>query len=175
MTPRESTLAECTIRRATLADLDSVSTIMLDAALWMQSRGIGQWNWMFTPRGREVVLQRIESTEAYLVIDAASRPIATFAIQWEDAQIWGERGRDGQAGYVHGLAVCRSVAGRGLGCELIEYATSIIHQRGRRLVRLDCMRDNAGLCDYYRRTGFTEVGVGGDGAVAARLFERSAK
>ena len=38
--------------------------------------------------------------------DAA--PLATVTLQWEDGEFWGEQGRDGRAGYVHGLAVMRS-------------------------------------------------------------------
>ena len=95
-------------------------------------------------------------------------------IQWSDHEIWGDRGLDGQAGYVHGLAVRRSAAGRGLGLRILGLASVRIARQGRGLLRLDCMADNKPLCDYYRRAGFTDLGVGTSSITSKslRLFQR---
>jgi ribosomal protein S18 acetylase RimI-like enzyme len=164
------------VRRASRGDLDLVCAVMSDAARWLQSRGIKQWGWVLTDRGREYILKRIESAETYLVFrDSQSDPIATFTVQWEDSATWGERGGDGMAGYVHGLAVCRCAAGKGLGVELISIASTMIHDRGRGVIRLDCRAESAALCDYYRSAGFVEQGIGGgdSGFPPVRLFERT--
>lgn len=150
---------------------------MSDAAAWLQSRGIHQWDWVLGPRGREVSLRRINEAETYLVLDQCKEPIATFTLQWEDAEVWGERGRDGLAGYVHGMAVARRAAGQGLGSGMLDLAGYWVANKGRPLLRLDCMARNSRLCEYYRREGFTDLGIvnSDSGEWAARLFERVAK
>jgi ribosomal protein S18 acetylase RimI-like enzyme len=161
-------------RRATAADFDAVSAIMIEAATWLQSRGIFQWSFFLTQPGKDFVRNRIIAAETYLVFDPTNRPVATFTLQWKDEEIWGARGLDGNAGYVHGLAVCRRDAGKGLGNVLLTLATNLISQNSRRLVRLDCMAQNEALCNYYRRAGFADLGVSDSNITGKplRLFER---
>lgn len=84
---------------------------------------------------------------------------------------------DGHAGYVHGLAVRRHAAGAGLGPRLLDLASDLIAARSRPLVRLDCMAENASLCDFYRRAGFSDLGVGTSNVTSKslRLFERQSR
>jgi ribosomal protein S18 acetylase RimI-like enzyme len=165
-------------RRATSTDFDAVYSIVLEAATWLHSRNIPQWNWLSTDKGKTVIRRRIENAETYLVFDPANQPLATFTLQWEDEQIWGPRGRDGTAGYVHGLAVTRCAAGKSLGVAMMEYAASKIAQNSRRLMRLDCDARNPSLCDYYRRAGFVDAGIndaigfGTSSQIFVQLFER---
>jgi ribosomal protein S18 acetylase RimI-like enzyme len=162
-------------RRATAADFDAVFAIMIEAATWLQSRGISQWSFFLTQPGKDFVRNRISAAETYLVFDPADRPVATFTLHWKDEEIWGARGLDGKAGYVHGLAVCRRASGKGLGNVLLTSASNLIAQNSRRLVRLDCMAQNEALCNYYRRAGFTDLGVS-DSNITGKpllLFERS--
>jgi ribosomal protein S18 acetylase RimI-like enzyme len=161
-------------RRATAADFDAVFAMMIEAALWLQSRGISQWSFFLTQPGKNFVRNRILTAETYLVSDPTDRPIATFTLLWKDEEIWGVRGLDGEAGYIHGLAVCRRAAGKGLGNVLLTLASNLIAQNSRRLVRLDCMAQNEALCNYYRRAGFTDLGVS-DSVLTGkslRLFEQ---
>ncbi|HEY7090111.1 MAG TPA: GNAT family N-acetyltransferase [Tepidisphaeraceae bacterium] len=171
----ESPNIEISLRKAEPPDLDAVFEVMADAANWLQSRGIDQWRWVLSHRGREYLLKRIESAETYLVYRGPhEKAIATFTVQWEDVETWGEAGGDGSAGYVHGLAVCRRVGGKGLGNELLQRASKMILDQGRRVVRLDCRAESEALCQYYRRAGFEDRGLGGgvNGFPAVQLFER---
>ena len=68
-------------------------------------------------------------------------------------------GKDGRAGYLHGLAVRRDRAGQGLGEELISWCMGEVGRRGRESLRLDCMGQNPGLCKYYRDLGFIDAGL----------------
>lgn len=166
--------ADLPFRRATAADFDAVFTIMLEAATWLQSRGISQWSFFLTQPGKEFVRNRITTAETYLVFDPTDRPIATFTLHWKDEEIWGARGLDGNAGYIHGLAVCRRAAGNGLGRILLNQASNLIAKNSRRLTRLDCMAQNESLCNYYRQAGFTDLGVSNSliTGKSLRLFER---
>jgi ribosomal protein S18 acetylase RimI-like enzyme len=147
------------IRRAGLADFEEVCSIVAEATRWLQSRGIRQWDSYLCDEGQEWLRRRIETAETYLVLDLQGKSIATFAMQWEDPRIWGARGTDGLAGYVHGLAVRRSAAGKNLGLDILNLATEMTAAKRRELLRLDCMATNEPLCEYYRRAGFVGVGV----------------
>ena len=144
-------------RRAASDDFDVLYAIMLDAARWLAARGIDQWTWVEKPNGVRFLRERIENTEVYLAF-MKNEPVATVSVQWDDREIWGERGFDGTAGYVHGLAVKRSAAGRGLGAALIDFAAGLTLAEGRHLLRLDCMAANEALRIYYRQQGFKLVG-----------------
>ncbi len=144
-------------RRAAPEDFDALHAIMLDAARWLLSRGIDQWNWVEKPVGMRYLRERLEKAEVYLAF-VEDEAVATVSVQWEDAEIWGERGRDGLAGYVHGLAVKRIASGRGMGKKLIDFATIVVLVQGRNILRLDCMAPNAGLRSYYKQLGFRDCG-----------------
>jgi ribosomal protein S18 acetylase RimI-like enzyme len=165
---------ELQIKRATTADFDVIYAMMVEAATWLRSRDISQWSFFFTEPSKDFVRNRIIGAETYLVFDPPERPVATFTLYWKDEEIWGGRGLDGTAGYIHGLAVCRRAAGRGLGHILLTTASNLIAQNSRRWARLDCMAQNEALCNYYRRAGFTDLGVADSNITGKplRLFQR---
>ena len=169
---------ELRVNRVTAADFDAVYAIVAEAAAWLQSRDISQWSWFLTDPGKDLIRHRIETAETYLVLDPRAQPVATFTVQWDDEMIWGPRGKDGTAGYVHGLAVRRRAAGIGLGLQMLEWSANLIAQKSRRLIRLDCMAKNEPLCNYYRRAGFTDAGINDALSIGAsqqlfiQLFER---
>ena len=81
-------------------------------------------------------------------------PVGTITLQWVDEPMWGARPPD--AGYVHRLAIRRSVAG--LGAELLASADAHVAAHGRAFLRLDCWSGNAALRRYYEHAGFTHRG-----------------
>jgi ribosomal protein S18 acetylase RimI-like enzyme len=167
------------VRRAALADFDAVYSIVAEVATWLKSRNSSQWAFFLTDEGKNLVRHRIETAETYLVDDSHAQLIATFTVQWDDEMIWGPRGLDGKAGYVHGLAVSRRAAGNGIGLQMLEWSANRIAQNARNLVRLDCMANNELLCNYYRRAGFADAGVydvvrtGSWERLFVQLFERT--
>ena len=144
------------IERAGMADAPRVQAIIADAARWLLDHGIKQWEWFLTPEGHRHIERRIEEHEVYLLVRAGEPDgaIATVTVQWSDREFWGDRGEDGAAVYVHGLAVRRAYAGRGVGTQLIDFAAERARQCGRRFVRLDCMASNAKLRAFYAGLGF---------------------
>jgi GNAT superfamily N-acetyltransferase len=161
--------------RAVPADGPRVSATVEEAARWLASKGIPQWSWYLTETGKASIPDRITKLETYLVT-LDDTDVATFTLQWADRMFWGDRGEDEQAGYIHGLAVRRSVAGRGIGTAVLRWAGGEIVRRGRPLFRLDCMAENKKLCDFYRGQGFAEAGsaVLPDRTYHYQLFERRA-
>ncbi len=138
--------------------LDRIMLLMQEASDWLQSRGIRQWRRMFTEEGRAFVAARFATDDVYLLYKD-DIPVATFTIRWQETTLWGDAGSDGQAGYLHGLAVSRTVGGQGVGKVILAWAEQQIAVRGRRLLRLNTAAANPGICAYYEQAGFRACGV----------------
>ncbi len=100
----------------------------------------------------------------------AGQAVGTFALQWADEETWGSLPDD--AGYVHGLAVRRDFAGRGLGRELLRWKENRVSLSGRKYLRLDCTAENEALNAYYRRAGFTYRGCVTVRGLEISLYEK---
>lgn len=149
------------------ADIEAVLSILEEAARWLASRGIDQWRLGSSPRDR--VVNRIERGEVYLaVIDG--RPIGSLVLQWSDEETWGDVPED--AGYVHGLAIRRALAGRGLGRELLRWAENRAAAAGKEYLRLDCAAGNRALNGYYERAGFAFRGWASVRGLEVSLYEK---
>jgi protein-tyrosine phosphatase len=146
-------VAEIAIERATLDQTDLLIEIHEDAARWLWSRGIHQWEPGTFPRDR--LIASIERGEVYAVwLDGA--PVGMAILQEADEDTWGARPDD--ALYLQGLRVLRASAGRGIGRAILGWAEEQVTARGRIYLRLDCMADNAKLRAYYKDAGFRCVG-----------------
>jgi ribosomal protein S18 acetylase RimI-like enzyme len=155
------------LRQARPADLDTVVSMLEEAARWMVRRGIEGW----TPDGfsRDRIAVLIERGEIYLAV-LAGRPTGTFALQWSDRETWGDVPDD--AGYIHGLAIRREFAGTGLGREMLVRAEQMVSRSEREYLRLDCVADNEALNEYYRRAGFAYRGRAVVRGLAVALYEK---
>jgi ribosomal protein S18 acetylase RimI-like enzyme len=158
--------------RAASADYDAVMAILREAADWLSARGIQQWYHWYMDAGEWMLRERLEHHEVYL-FQRENSPVGTLTIQWSDPEVWGERGIDGQAGYIHGMAIARSAAGMRVGERMLEWAIATIAARDLPFARLDAMASNAPLCRYYEQCGFVPLGTALlPGNFTTRLFER---
>ena len=113
--------------------------------------------------------ERIGRGEMYLA-RLAGQTFGTFALQWSDEEVWGDV--LGDAGYVHGLAIRRGFAGRGLGRELLRWAEEHVALSGQSYLRLDCRADNRDLNEYYERAGFCCRGQARVWGFEVNLYEK---
>ena len=163
---------EFTAVRAASGDYGAVMTILREAADWLSARGIQQWYHWYMEVGEQILRERLEHHEVY-IFRCDNSTVGTLTIQWTDPEVWGERGMDGTAGYIHGMAIVRSAGGMRVGERMLEWAIGTIVARGRRLARLDAMASNAPLCRYYEQRGFRPLETALlPGNFTTRLFER---
>ena len=155
------------VRKARTADLETVLSILEDAARWIVHQRLPGW----TPGSfsRRRIAEIVGRGEMYLAL-LADQAVGTFALQWSDQETWGRVPDD--AGYVRGLAVRRDFAGRGLGRELLGWTENRVFQSGKKCLRLDCTAGNDALDANYRRAGFAYRGRAMVRGLEVSLYEK---
>jgi GNAT superfamily N-acetyltransferase len=154
------------VRLARVDDVRAVAAVLDDATLFLRSLGGAEWK---VPFPQDELRERVARDELY-VVESDGAIAGTFTLLWEDLFFWGDRGSD--AGYLHKLAVPRSLAGRGIGASAVEWVDAEVAARGREFVRLDCQRDLPGIRHYYEALGFELRGEKVSGHYAWALYER---
>ena len=79
--------------------------------------------------------------------------MGVFRLQECDPDFWPEM-PDGDALYLHKLAVYPAHQGQGWAHALLAHAATLARARGRSLLRLDCAGGRPKLCAVYERVGF---------------------
>ena len=156
------------ITRATPADLETVASILEEAAAWLIERGIPQWPATFP---RAPLREHIARGEFFLA-RLGGQAAGTLMLIDADPEIWGAQPPD--ALYLHSFAVRRSAAGQGLGQAMLDWAAGQAAAAGKRYLRLDCWAGSAPLRAYYAGAGFTFRGETTEGHWQCALFERPA-
>ncbi len=152
------------IQRASPAETRLLLALRNELAHWMVENCIEQWR----PGEMDPIQigQQIAASEIYVVREN-DHVVASVSIGWSDELVWDKQVEP--SGYIHGLMVSRSHAGRAIGRWLLGWSETHISEVGRSLARLDCVRANGKLRRYYERAGYSLVGYRdfGDVGVAA--------
>lgn len=146
------------VRLATPADLDDVLALIHGAASWLHSRGIDQWPHESPTLSAEVIRGHIVAGHTWIAHEDC-RPVATIALDADgDADFWTPLQLEVPAWYASKLAASRE-APRGTGAMLLRWAVDKAWREHMTVVRLDVWRTNTELQDYYRRQGWSPMGV----------------
>ncbi len=144
------------LRTAAADDENIVLLLVQKLALWLREKGMDQWSYYETSPGENMIRRRIRAGNTYLAF-LEEELVATVSVLWEDPEVWGDKGSDGLAGYVHSMAVDRRYGNLGVGREMLQWALGMIAQAGK-VSRLDCMSTNEFLNNYYQKSGFLPAG-----------------
>lgn len=143
-----------TIRPTRPDELPVVVGLVAEAAGWLRSRGIDQWQY---PPHVDRIECGIAGGEVFLV-HHGGQAVATITVDSRaDPEFWTDGDDPGDALYVHRMAVTRSAAGQELGAALLDWAGQRAAQSGHHWLRLDAWWSNPGLHRYYADRGFEHV------------------
>ncbi|MBD2725552.1 GNAT family N-acetyltransferase [Nostoc sp. FACHB-892] len=138
------------IRQATIQDTVIVSDVLLEAALWLQERGIPLWG------DSEVSLESISEDVAnglFFIAEWAGEPAGTIKFQLEDLLFWPDISQV-ESAFVHRLAVRRRYSGGKTSSALLTWAVEYAQTLGKRYLRLDCDASRPRLKALYEDFGF---------------------
>ena len=137
------------IEEARPGEVEIVLALLNEAADWLRSKGIDQWQSRYF--NRMLILEGIGKGEVYLArLD--DQVVGTITVQWSDPLWWPDAPMD--AAYFHRLAVKRDYAAKGLGRCMIEWAENRAKASGKSYLRLNCMFENPRIRRYYESLGF---------------------
>jgi len=139
------------IARATAANSAGALALFLTAAARRQAL-CGDEVWFNTTA--DDVAGWISRGELFVASQACE--IVAAMLLWEtDSLSWPDR-PEGEALFLHKLAVAPGLAGGGLSQAMLDLAQAEARRRGRSWLRLDCVVEPR-LCAVYERAGFTFV------------------
>jgi GNAT superfamily N-acetyltransferase len=167
---------------AVLGDLDAVVGLIQEAAQWLGTKGIDQWQepWPDRAGQRKRILDDLFKGKTWLVRDrkvvAATITIDTDEpVDLNERPVWPPDKSQRPALYVRRVIVSRRYARRGLGAALLDWAADVAKRdHGAELLRVDVRTTNEKLHAYYKGQRFTRCrdpqGLGNYPSQA--LFER---
>ena len=140
------------IARGTMSDLTDADRLIREAADWLTARGMALWgpgetnieDLEYVTRSGELVMARLHG-----------EPVSCMYLHTEDRLFWPQV-PEGEAFYIHRLAVARKYAGRGFSLAMLDWAAGEVRATGRRYVRLDC-EPRPKLLELYHRAGFVPI------------------
>ena len=138
------------IRQARSPDITKVAEILLEAAQWLERRGMRMW------RDDELVPARLAadvSAGLFFIAEHNDEPAGVIKFQLEDEEFWPDL-PSGESGFVHRLAVRRSFAGGEVSSVLLNWALERTRSLGKKYLRLDCEASRPKLRALYERFGF---------------------
>jgi GNAT superfamily N-acetyltransferase len=141
---------EIEVRQAGIGDEETVSAILVEASEWLESRGMGLWRVNELSPSR--ISRDVNDGLFYLAV-CDGRPAATIKFQLSDPEFWPDL-PEGEAAFIHRLAVRREFAGGVVSSALLRWAVERASSLGRRFLRLDCEASRPRLRNVYEQFGF---------------------
>lgn len=150
------------LRLAVSGDLDTVVELVREAAGWLASKGIDQWQkpWPDLAGHRERILNDLFKGKTWLLHDGKTT-VATITVDTDeplDAEercVWPTEESRQPALYIRRVIVRRRYAGLGLGAALMDWAADVAQKdHGVELIRTDVRTTNVKLHVYYERQRF---------------------
>jgi len=138
------------IRQAGIVDLHAVSEILIEAASWLEKRGIPLWN---VRDLSEESLQEDVASGFYVLAEVNGKLVGTLKYTMADPMVWPDARNDDSA-FVHRVAVRRDYAGGTVSTSMLKWAVDRTRVLGRRYLRLDCEISRNKLREIYEQFGF---------------------
>jgi GNAT superfamily N-acetyltransferase len=139
------------VRRALPDEVATVSSVLGEAARWLEDRG--EPLWARDELALSVLTLEIQAGHYYLALTADGEGAGVLRLTFDDPEFWGDTPAV-TAAYVHRLAVRRAHAGGGVSSALLTWARGEAERHGCSYLRLDCDAARPKLRHLYERFGF---------------------
>lgn len=160
-----------TIRPLIEDDRPLLHQLRTDLEKWLGERGYEDHSDPYWSRKAHEAIDRWHDQRRFLGLVDDGEVVAVGAIAGPDRDFWTEDDDLHAAWYIARVMVAHH--GHDYGAQLVEVVAMMAAAAGRRFLRLDCMRENTRLHDYYRARGFRLVRlVDHPDRESGALFER---
>lgn len=147
------------IRKAGTGDTKAILTIIQDAVIDMESKGIHQWDDIYPDE--ETIYIDLNSGHLYTYVDNETIKgiIVLNEYQEKEYESISWKYNSGRQLIVHRLCVDPRFQGRGIAQQLMRYAEEYGKYSQYTSIRLDAFSDNNRACTFYNRLGYAKVGI----------------
>ena len=143
------------IINSTAADTQAIFKLYDDAIAFQKTKFTKHW------QGFDLALVETEIKEnRQFKIMMADTIVCIFAITFNDVAIWGDKDEQPSI-YIHRIVTNPLFRGNNFVNEIIIWAKKYGKENGRQFIRMDTWGDNQKLIDYYKKCGFTFLGLSG--------------
>ncbi|TXL61733.1 GNAT family N-acetyltransferase [Cerasibacillus terrae] len=165
--------ANSIVRKATEKDIYPIFQMLHDIAVILEQKGICQWTNFLEKEAITEVRAGVLANTTYIVEDKQNKLVATFNYSnkqndW-DMALWGKR--QDNAFYIHRLAVHPKFRHQQIGYRLLQWMDKN-HALENGYIRLDCVRDNQVLNQFYKKAGYVLQGIKQLEGVTFSLYEK---
>lgn len=145
-------------RKAKLSEIDTALLLLKQAASFLQSKKVNQWDFWLQPPADKInwVKEGFKNGEYYFVENETTKLIGMYRLLAEDELYWGKQELD--AYYIHSFVVKQEFSGMQFGSKILAKIECELIKKGVLKLRLDCKASNPALCTYYEEKGFMKVG-----------------
>lgn len=149
---------DITFRKAEPFEITIAFSLLKDAAIWLNEKGIDYWqDWLNPPSNfKDWVKAGFNNNEFYFV-EYENDIVGMYRLQYNDELFWGIR--EDRSGYIHSFTTKRNLKGKGIGNEILKHIETTLKESGIDYLRLDCSSKINGLCTYYENYGFRGKGT----------------
>ena len=141
------------MERVNESNIGEFASILQEAARWMISKGLENWNPLNLTTEK---IRENNSIDELFICYKNGKAAGCLKLQDTDEMFWPDAVY-GEALYVHKLAVKRKYSGMGISKYMLDWAKEQARFRGRKYLRLDCIANREKLCNLYRDYGFERV------------------
>ncbi|CAL2085212.1 GNAT family N-acetyltransferase [Tenacibaculum sp. 190524A02b] len=139
-------------------ELPNILVLFKEAAEKIAKKNIDHWQYWKNPPKEKIkwVKEGIDNNEFFFIKDTNKNMLGMVRILKEDTLYWGNT--NDNAIYVHSLVIKEQFEGKGMGTKILNMIASNAKIDGVNFLRLDCVANNKGLCNYCEKQGFVKVG-----------------
>ncbi len=143
------------MKKARIKDLEKTYGIILECSDWLKSKGIKQWN---PPYPKNLFEKDIKDGNVYY-FSKNGKLCGTCTLSKNPPFYYpaGLRNLQKHEIYISRLAVSRGLKGRGIGKKLLHEIESYCKSNGIRKIKLDAIKSNKFLHEYYSSVGFNKI------------------
>lgn len=163
-------MAGLNIKLALVQDIKDILELIKLRCDWLEKNNIEQWgDWYYKELyNMDYFLNNMKINQLY-VVKNESELIGLFLIKNND-ELWKD---NEEAYYLHHFIT--KVGYSGIGDEILKYITKLSIKNDVKYIRLDCVKNNSKLNDYYINHGFIKVGDGEIAEYSYNLYQKRIK
>lgn len=150
-------MSALTIRPLTEDDRPLLHEVRSNLEVWLAERGYEDHSDPYWSKKAHAAIDRFHDERRFIGLVDQGETVAVGALAGPDMNFWTSDDELHSAWYIARVMVVHH--GRDYGAQLIEIVAMMAAATGRQLLRLDCMRENTRLHDYYLHRGFRLVRI----------------